>query len=59
MVEDAGDVDDLAGPLGDPQHEVPVLRTLELGVEAADLLDEGSAHHAQVAGVHLRAHPLG
>ena len=50
---------DAAGPLGDAQHEVPVLRALELGAEAADLAHERPAQHAEVAGVHLRAEPLG
>ena len=40
------------------QHQVPVLGALELGVEAADLLDQRAAQDAEVAGVHLRAHPL-
>ena len=49
---------DLPRPLGDPQDQVPVLGALELGVEAADLLDQGASQHAEVAGVHLGPEPL-
>ena len=58
VVEDPRHVDDGAGALGHLQHQVPVLGALELGVEAADLLDQGPAQDAEVAGVHLRPHPL-
>ena len=58
VVEDARHVHDLPRPLGDPEHQVPVLGALELGVEAADLLDQVAAEDAEVAGVHLRPHPL-
>jgi hypothetical protein len=51
-------VEDGPGALGRLQHQIPVLGALELLVEAADLLDEGAAEDAEVAGVHLRAHPL-
>ena len=58
VVEDPRHVDDGACPLGHLQHQVPVLGALELGVEAAHLFDQGAAQDAEVAGVHLRAHPL-
>ena len=59
MVVDPSDVLDLAGPLGHAQDEVPVLGTVVAGSEAAHLLDERPAGHAEVARVHLRAEPLG
>ena len=49
---------DLPRPLGHPQDQVPVLGALELGVEAADLLDQRAAQDAEVAGVHLGPEPL-
>ena len=58
VVEDPRHVDDRARPLGHLQDQVPVLGALELGVEAADLLDQRAAQDAEVAGVHLRPHPL-
>ena len=58
VVEDPRHVDDPPRPLGDPQDQVPVLGALELGVEAADLLDQRAAQDAEVAGVHLGPHPL-
>ncbi len=58
VVEDPRHVGDLPRPLGDPQDQVPVLGALELGVEAADLLDQRAAQDAEVAGVHLGPEPL-
>ena len=58
VVEDLGDVDDLAGALGDPEHEVVVLGALEALVEAADLADQRRAQHGEVAGVHVAAQRL-
>jgi hypothetical protein len=59
VVEHVGHVEHLARPLGDPEHEVPVLRALEVGVEPTDLVDERAPQHAEVARVHLGAQPLG
>jgi hypothetical protein len=58
VIEHPRHVDDATGALGDPQDEVPVLGAFELGVEAADFVDQRSPHRAQMAGVHLRPHPL-
>ena len=58
VVEDPRHVGDLPRPLGHPQDQVPVLGALELGVEAADLLDQRAAQDAEVAGVHLGPEPL-
>ncbi len=58
VIEDARNVHDGSRPLGELQHEVPVLGSLELWIEAADLFDQQAPHHTQVAGVHLSPHSL-
>ncbi len=49
---------DPAGDLGDPQHEVVVLRAVVPLAEAADAPDHLGADDREVAGVHLAAQPL-
>src|SRR4029453_2626793 len=59
VVEDPRHWHDLAGPLGDPQHQVPVLGALVLGPEAAHQVHQRGPQHAEVAGVHLGAEAPG
>ena len=58
VVEDPWHVRHGSRPLGHLEDQVPVLGALELGIEAADLLDQGATEDAEVAGVHLGPHPL-
>ena len=58
VVEDLGHVHDEAGALGEPEHEVVVLRAFEPLAEAAHLGDERPPEHAEVVGVHLGAEAI-
>ena len=51
VVEHLRNVDDLLAALAGPQHQVVILRTIEAGAEAADVLDDGSLVSRQMADV--------
>ncbi|HLY81719.1 MAG TPA: hypothetical protein VKQ71_01980 [Acidimicrobiales bacterium] len=58
VVQDAGDVGDAVGALGQTQHEVIVLTSVKAGLEAAELNRQRAAVDTDVAGVHEGGHHL-
>ena len=58
VVEHLGHMADSSSDLGGSQREIMILRTVEGGAQAADLLDHRPSIHSEMTDVHLAPEPL-